>query len=133
MQYNLQTLSMIKEPIMEDNTPTEDLHEIADVKFLRMFELVKDKYELSLIPNTCVYPELRGKILWTMQADSLKELLYSITIISKILKSIVVFQDTIEAVEIREIETGKILLRLTILDIFTACFTRREMNSNKTN
>jgi hypothetical protein len=124
---------MSKEPIMEDNTPTEDLHEIADVKFLRMFELVKDKYELSLIPNTYVYPELRGKILWTMQADSLKELLYSITIISKILKSIVVFQDTIEAVEIREIETGKVLLRLTILDIFTGCFTRREMNSNKTN
>ena len=124
---------MSKEPIMEDNTPTEDLHEIADVKFLRMFELVKDKYELSLIPNTYVYPELRGKILWTMQADSLKELLYSITIISKKLKSIVVFQDTIEAVEIREIETGKVLLRLTMVDIFTACFTRREMHSNRTN
>ena len=53
---------------------TEDLHEIADVKFLRMFELIKDRYELSLIPNTNIYPELREKILCTMQSDSLKDL-----------------------------------------------------------
>ena len=33
---------------------TEDLYEIADVKFLRMFELAKDRYELSLIPSTNV-------------------------------------------------------------------------------
>lgn len=126
----IQVLAGLKKEL--GDIPTEDLHEIADVKFLRMFELVKDRYELSLIPNTNIYPELREKILWTMQSDSLKDLLYAITIISKILKSIIVFQDNIEAVEIREIETGKVLLRLTMVDIFTACFTRREMNSNKT-
>ena len=57
----IQVLAGLKKEL--GDIPTEDLHEIADVKFLRMFELVKDRYELSLIPNTNIYPELRDKIL----------------------------------------------------------------------